>query len=480
MSKKRDVENDVSTDDTELSDTFLTHIFEHDWISTSCGFDYSDKNFSNDENFSQAVPNNNLITEQLKDPVISPYFEKAVDESEISKIPVCYFVKNGVLMRKWRPVDVSAEDEWAVKYQIVIPKVYQSEILSLAHETPLSGHLGTKKTYHKISNHFYWPCMRQDIAAFCRSCHTCQMIGKPNQVIPKAPLKPIPAFEEPFSRVIIDCVGPLPKTRSGNQYLLTIMCASTRFPEAVPLRDTKAPTIIKALTKFFSVFGLPKSVQSDQGSNSMSGLFQQVMCELGIKQFKSTAYHPESQGVIERFHQTLKTMIKTYCFDTEKSWDDGIHLLLFAIRESVQESLGFSPFQLVFGHAVRGPLKLLKEKFLSGSANSLNLLQYVSDFRTRLTKACDLAKSNLKQAQDIMKKHYDQKSVNRKFEPGAKVLALLPVPEKPLEGRYFGPYVIKERKNDENYVLITPDRRKATQLSQLCHINMIKPYFERG
>ena len=159
------------------------------------------------------------------------------------------------------------------------------------------------------------------MAEFCRSCHTCQVVGKPNQAIPKAPLQPIPAFEEPFSRIIIDCVGPLPKTRSGNQYLLTVMCASTRFPEAIPLRDIKAKTIVKALTKFSSVFGFPKSIQSDQGSNFVSGIFQQVMDELGIKQYRSSAYHPESQGSLERFHQTYKNMIRTYCFDTEKDRD---------------------------------------------------------------------------------------------------------------------------------------------------------------
>ena len=88
-------------------------------------------------------------------------------------------------------------------------------------------------------------------------------MGKPNQKIPAAPLKPIPAFDEPFSRVIVDCVGPLPKTKSGNQYLLTIMCASTRFPEAIPLRNIKAKAIVKALTKFFTLVGLPKSIQSE-------------------------------------------------------------------------------------------------------------------------------------------------------------------------------------------------------------------------
>ena len=94
----------------------------------------------------------------------------------------------------------------------------------------------------------------------------------------------------------------------------------------------------------------------------MAHAFQQVMNQLGIKQYKSSAYHPECQGALERFHQTLKTMIKMYCIENSKDWDEGVHLLLFAVCESVQESLGFSPFELVFGHAVRGPLLLLKEK----------------------------------------------------------------------------------------------------------------------
>ena len=140
---------------------------------------------------------------------------------------------------------------------------------------------------------------------------------------------------------------------------------SKNLSQSISKSDLITAQHVDALIKFFSLFGLPKSIQSDQGSNFMSGIFQQVMHELKIKQFSSSAYHPESQGALERFHQTLKTMIKTYCFDTEKCWDKGIHLLLFAARESVQESLGFSSFELVFGHTVRGPLKLFKEKFLS-------------------------------------------------------------------------------------------------------------------
>ena len=163
--------------------------------------------------------------------------------------------------------------------------------------------MGVIKTCQKIANHFYWPCLTKDVVEFCKSCHACQIVGKPNQT---APLQPIPAVQEPFSRIIVDCIGPLPKTRSGNQYLLTIMWTSTRFPEAIPLRNIKAKTTVKALTKFFTLVGLPASIQSDQGFNFMSG----VMHKLGITQYKTFPYHPQCQGALKRWLQTLKTMMR--------------------------------------------------------------------------------------------------------------------------------------------------------------------------
>ena len=167
-------------------------------------------------------------------------------------------------------------------------------------------------------------------------------------------------------------------------------------------------------------------------------------------------------------------MIRSYCFDTEKDWHEGIHLLLFAVRESVQESLGFCPFELVFGHSVRGPLKLLKEKFLSNDETPLTLLQYVSDFRNRLCRACEVARSNLKTSQ--MKARHDNHVIDRKLIPGDKVLAFLPIPGRPLQARYSGPYTIDKKTSDLNYIINTPERRKN---KQMCHVNMLKQYFDR-
>ena len=199
------------------------------------------------------------------------------------------------------------------------------------------------------------------------------------------------------------------------------------------------------------------------------------MHELGIKQYSSFAYHPESQGALERFHQTLKNMM-SYYFDTEKDCDGGIHLLLFAVRESVQESLGFSPFELGFGHSVRGPLKLLKEKFLSNDETPLNLLQYVSDFRNRLFRACEVARSNLKTSQGKMKARYDNHIIDRNLNQVTKSLLFCKYLADLYRQDILNPTLLTRKTSDLNYIINTPGRRKN---KQMCHVNMLKQYFDR-
>ena len=123
----------------------------------------------------------------------------------------------------------------------------------------------------------------------------------------------------------------------------------------------------------------------------MSKVFEQSLQELGIKPIKSSAYHPESQGALERYHQALKTMICKYCHEFETDWDKGIHFLLFATRETPNDSLGFSPFELIYGHEVRGPLKLIKDGLFSDVENK-NMLNYVSCFQRKTTKVLGTSK----------------------------------------------------------------------------------------
>ena len=139
------------------------------------------------------------------------------------KFPSQYFLQKGILMRKWRSQRAAMEEGRNAYRQIVAPQKYQADLLSLAHEAPLAGYLGIAKTRDRLLEHFKWPGIEKSVKEFCKAYETCQKVGKPNQTIPPAPLKPIPTTGEPFDRILMDCVGPLPKTEIGNKYILTIM-----------------------------------------------------------------------------------------------------------------------------------------------------------------------------------------------------------------------------------------------------------------
>lgn len=163
-----------------------------------------------------SVTREEVVEAQKTDGTLSKCFIAARDGKDKG---ASYIIDNVLLVRKWQPT-TTVSDEGASVYQVVIPSVYRPHVLSLAHDHVLSGHLGVTKTYGRILRHFFWPGRKKDVANFCHSCHTCQYMGKPNQVIPPAPLVPFPALGEPFESVIVDCVGPLPKTKSGNQFSL--------------------------------------------------------------------------------------------------------------------------------------------------------------------------------------------------------------------------------------------------------------------
>jgi len=136
-----------------------------------------------------------LIKEQEADAELCSLLEEAVDEEKAARYGISFYIKSGVLMRKWRPPDASASDEWRASHQIVLPHFCRCGVISVARDPPLGGHLGMNKAYYKVLAHFYWPKMKRDVAQFCSTCHTCQVVGKPNQPIPVAP---IPACGEPF------------------------------------------------------------------------------------------------------------------------------------------------------------------------------------------------------------------------------------------------------------------------------------------
>ena len=342
------------------------------------------------------------------------------------KVACCTYYDSGVLMRKWRHCETPAKEESKVYHQIVLPQVYRQSVLEFAHDNPLAGHRGIQLTQEKLLRHFWWPGIMDNVKEYCRTCHVCQKVGKPGQHPTPALLQPVTAIGQAFEHIIVDCVGPTPKTKCGNEYLLTIIDKATRFREAIPLRNIKTPTIVKALTNYFTKFGLPITLQSDQGSNLMAKLFKEVIHQL-IEQVSSSAYHAESQGAVERWHQTMKQMLRTFMETHQKDWDEGFPFVLFASRDSVQTALGFTSFELVYGHSPRGFLKLVKDKLLTDDQDHekhTSVIQYICQLKDKVREACKLAKDHLGKAQTKMIIWYDRKAKDRKYSPGVKVMAL--------------------------------------------------------
>ena len=138
-------------------------------------------------------------------------------------------------------------------------------------------------------------------------------------------------------------------------------------------------------------------------------MFAEILKQLGVKHHRSSAQHPQSQGVLERFHQTLKCLLRAYCVELNRDWEEGLPWLLLASREVTQSSLGFSPNDLVFGHKIRGLLSVLGDQ-LKGKQPPQSLLEYVNGFKRRLILAGQAAKENLEKAQIKMKTLFDRRT----------------------------------------------------------------------
>jgi len=260
----------------------------------------------------------------------------------------------------------------------------------LAHESVMAGHLGASKTLDRIMSQFWWPGIGADTTRFVRSCDACQRTA-PKGRVAKAPLQKMPVIGVPFQRVGIDLVGLItPSSSSGNRFILCVIDYATRYPEAVARPGVSTEQVAEALCRIFSRVGVPRQILSDQGSQFVSEVMQEVYRLLSIQHITSTLYHPQANGLVEKFNGTLKSMIKKLCLERPSDWDRYLEPALFAYREVKQDSLGFSPFELLYGRTVRGPMTILRELWTKDIPNDevQSTYQYVFDLRNRLEQTC--------------------------------------------------------------------------------------------
>ena len=238
-----------------------------------------------------------------------------------------YEEHDGILYRNFQP---HMGEEATYILQLVLPKQYRKKVLEVAHDIPLAGHLGRKKTLNRILQRLFWPGITNDVRQYCRSCPACQKVATKEH---KVCLQPMPIVDEPFSRVAMDMIGPLDRSKNGNRYVLVLCDYAARYPEVVPLKNVDAETTSEAIAEVFTRFGIPKEVLTDQGSNFMSELLGEVFKLLDISHIKTSPYHPQTDGLVERFNGTLKMMLRKFIQEHPNEWDKLLPYLLFAYRE---------------------------------------------------------------------------------------------------------------------------------------------------
>jgi len=335
-------------------------------------------------------------------------------------------------------------------------------LISEHHASSIGGHKGVTKTYNRLRPHYYWNTMKTDIQNFIRKCRQCQL-KKLTRIKTKQPMIITDTPSSAFDKVSLDIMGPLPTTRRGSSYILTMQDLLTKYSVAVPLQETTSLAIADAFTKnFICLYGAPKAILTDQGTNFLSSLIRNLAKKFNIKQYKTTAYHPQSNGSLERSHHVLIEYLKTQII-RETEWDEHIPLAMFSYNTSVHESTKYSPFQLVFGRLPRTPASNppLEEN------TDITYTQYLTDLFNNLQDTQEDARENLIASKTRSKRYYDRRINPQNFQVGSHVFLLKEPQKGKLSDQYTGPHTVLEILPNNNVKLQFYNRTRIVHIDKL-------------
>ena len=317
-------------------------------------------------------------------------------------------VNNGLLLHKWESPDGSKEH-----WQVVIPRQLRPKVLQEPHDSIASGHLGTKKTLGRLRSRFFWLGMRGDVKEWCRSCSVCCAKRGP-QGRPRAPLQ-IYTAGATMERVAVDIAGPLPVTTAGNRYICVAMDYFTKWPEAYAIPNQEATTVARVLVdQFFSRFGVPFELHSDQGRNFEANVFRECCDLLGIRKTRTTPLRPQSDGMVEKFNWTLGQELAKFCNKKQDDWDEKLPLLLMAYRSAEHEVTDYSPAQMMMGRELRLPVDLVITRPPDADLPS-NSTEFVKRLKGHIDDVQHEVRRRLKIAADALKTRHDAKATDTTY-----------------------------------------------------------------
>lgn len=340
----------------------------------------------------------------------------------------------------------------------------ESEIQQLIHDfhiSPLGGHQGIYRTFKRIRQYYNFPNIYSTIKQFISKCKLCQ-INKHGRNT-KEPMKITSTSSKSFEKVFLDIVGPLPSSHKNNKYILTIQDDLTKYSIAHPIPSQETEIVARVFVeKFICIYGIPDQILTDQGTNFMSTLFTQICKLLKIKKLSTTAYHPQSNGALERFHKTLGEYLRNFSQSDSLNWDMWLPYLTFCYNTTPHSSTDYMPYELVFGFAPNIPTSISKEP-----EPIYTIDDYYHDLKYRLQNSFTIAKNNLLKIKEKTKSYYD-KSINpQEFQTGDLVL-LQNEKNKKLDPEWLGPYEIDKIISLENSSI------KIGRTSKIVHNNRLK------
>jgi transposase InsO family protein len=356
---------------------------------------------------------------------------------------------------------------WATsREKIVVPMEFQKEIMVRYHDHKLAAHMGIEKTLANIRNKYFWPKMARDVRIHVTNCLICAK--RKAAKVCKAPLQPFPVAEYLWQRVAMDIVGPVTESYRGNKYILVLMEYVTRYVIAFPLKETTAQTIVKKFIKHvITKEGIPAQILTDQGSNFQSETMAELCKQLGTKQLRTTSYHPQTDGAVERFNQTLGNMLTIHTHNNPREWDEHLGYIVAAYNTTPHSSTGDTPFFLLKGRDAIEPTDLrppLRNRYLEDQNNV---------YAQQWQEAIELAKANLIVAQARQKHYYDRNLQECSFEPNDVVLLkILKAQKGKFKMRWNGPYIVIEKLSNLNYLI----RHQNDTYPVVVHVNRMRKW----
>ena len=254
-----------------------------------------------------------------------------------------YELEDGVVYRRVR---TDGENHHLA---LVVPRQLRQEVLESLHDHKTAGHLGLRKTWQKIRTRFFWPKMFKSVQNYVLSCDGCNRQKVCHQP-PSGLLQPLPPTSKPFERVGLDKLGPFPESIDGNKYIFVLTDYATRTVFAKAVAKGTAVEAAKFLTEDVLLHhGAPAVVITDRGREFVNCTFDAISTVYGFFHHKTTAYHPRTNGLTERFNKTLAEMIGQYVNQEHTDWDRFLPFLVFAYNTSANETTGYSPYFLLHG-----------------------------------------------------------------------------------------------------------------------------------